>query len=138
MIYTWSLIEGFKITLGCFPIQASMLVMLAMLIDPEVNPNIFWVLITSHTLNGFLVIVNMVRSTHRIYMALQCLNVVCMFLQNFVVIYSVTTLLEMDEESDLTVEARKLHEWLRIEICIFISYISSSILFLLIRSFLRH
>ena len=63
MIYLSSIIEGFKVTLGCLPIQASLLIMLAVLIDPAVNRDVFWVLIVSHSLSIVLVIVNIIKPT---------------------------------------------------------------------------
>ena len=93
MIHISSVIEGFKVTQGCLPLQASLLTMLALLIDPQIDPDIYWVLIVSHSLSLVLVIVNMLKPTKQIYMATQCLNIVSLFLQNIVIIYSVQTLL---------------------------------------------
>ena len=71
MIYTSSTIEGFKVALGCLPIQASMLAVLAITISPATAPAIFWVLMASHTLSLILVLVNMLnKPSQSLYMGL--------------------------------------------------------------------
>lgn len=142
MIYICSIIEGFKVTLGCFPIQASMLAVLVGVVGPQISNTdsegrIFWVLVASHLLSVCLVLVNIVVSVgwEKVYMLVQCVNIISLFGQNLVIIYSVQTLLLSIEDDS---QSKSMHEWLRIEVCVFISYIAASILFLLIRSCKRH
>ena len=71
-------------------------------------------------------------------MALQCLNIVAMFVQNIVILDAVQVFLTLHELSDPTEDEVKLREWLRIEVYLFIALIASCIVFLFIRSFTRH
>lgn len=96
-------------------------------------------LIFSHAFSLTLVILNMLKPKQSIYMALQCLNIVAMFLQNVVIIYAVQVFLDFDDAYEtLTPEQDNLREWLRIEVYVFIAYIAVSICFLLVRSICRH
>ena len=117
MIFQGSIIEGFKVTLGCLPIQASLLIVLVAAVDPpQAQMKIYWVLIASHTLSLTLVVVNLLKLTERLYMALQCLNIGAMFLQNGVIIYTVQTFLNLEDLSTLTAQQLNFREWLRIEV----------------------
>ena len=72
-------------------------------------------------------------------MAVQCVNIISLFLQNVVIIYSVQTLLAMeDEEGIQSQQELDFKEWLRVEVIVFISYIAASIVFLFVRSLYRH
>ena len=71
MIYASSIIEGFKVTQGSLPIQASMLVVLAVCIEPtDPERQVYWTLIGSHAFSCALVIVNLLQPSAKLYMAL--------------------------------------------------------------------
>ncbi len=75
-----------------------MLAVLALCVEPPPdNKSIFWVLMASHAFSLTLVVLNMLKPTQSCYMALQCLNIVAMFLQNVVIIYAVQIFLDFDE-----------------------------------------
>ena len=71
-------------------------------------------------------------------MALQCLNIVAMFVQNIVIIDAVQSFLGLRELTDPTEEEINLREWLRIEVYLFIALIAACIIFLFVRAFTRH
>lgn len=98
----------------------------------------FWVLVASHSLSVFLVLINIMISVSRqkVYMAVQCVNIVSLFAQNLVIIYSVQTLLQATSTGGA--DTKTMHEWLRVEVYVFISYMAASILFLFVRSCKRH
>ena len=139
MIYSSSLIEGFKVTLGCLPIQASLLAVLAIGVRPvDIEHEIYWILIGSHAFSLTLVIVNLVQPTAKLYMALQCLNIVAMFGQNIVIIDTVQSFLALRDLANPTEDDIRLQEWCRIEVYLFIALIAACIIFLFVRSFVRH
>ena len=140
MIFVSSLIEGFKVTLGSLPVQASMLTILLALINPgDDYKKVYWVLAGSHTFCLFLVVANMIKPTHKFYMGLRCLNIIAMFLQNIVIIYAAQSYTQLKENREVLTDSEiELSRWLLIEVYVFIAYIISAILFLLVRSCLRH
>ena len=149
MIYICSIIEGFKVTLGCFPIQASMLAILVGIVGPNLRTSeessedakVFWVLVASHSLSLCLVLINMIVGVNRpkVYMLVQCINIISLFAQNLVIIYLVQALLlALDDKDTGKTIGVVMKDWLRIEVCIFIAYIAASIIFLLVRSCTRH
>ena len=71
-------------------------------------------------------------------MALQCLNIAAMFVQNIVIIDAVQSFLGLRELTDPTEEEINLREWLRIEVYLFIALIAACIIFLFVRAFTRH